>query len=658
MGAHRLCLCLPLLLLGSLAPVDGLRARRFDEAGAARSYDAPAADADGRLPARSYVAPAADEDGRLPTARARLRKAWAEFGCPSKTNKTKLEDSLLEPPITSYSPWVTSIPVYYISMGGQREAEFRASLQSFSSATYRVSAVDGDDHEERNRTIVDSDFVWDRLSHFVKLRSKIMGCLLSHLKAMKEAYDSKAAAVLILEDDAVPLFSGWTGGLEDYLHSLPPHWEAMQLQYSMQTGRISKAGEYAKHVDFHPGKRTFGGGSGWGTSAYVLHRRAMARVMAQMWVPKLGKFNVTALVTRCEYASVDDCLLGFTDRWGDELWNVRWLPGHRKMLTETFYPIPPLFAHHSQRAWMHRENLCQDMRIAQQTADMRRRQWPDRNQSDGPKVLVFMAYPSTNALSNYSVGILHRNAELVEQSLGVQADFFLGVDDGSLDLMPGLAKGLAPKASQKTMAAAEKLLELGRPWGRMLHLLKQSWGKHHRAWEKKYSYVLALDADIDLNDTGVLSRMVDAARRTKSPLVAPAIKTQPELLDELRTFEVPDKNCEFRYTSRVGMGALMMSPHSWWLLLQGCVSCLRPDTTELRMTDWCHFLGRLLKGAEAEGAGGCAVLDATPVQRRDLLTPVERAAVSSAQQRAQLSGAQSGAAGDGGEAPWSRCAPR
>ena len=65
------------------------------------------------------------------------------------------------------------------------------------------------------------------------LRNKpgAVGCTLSHLKAIRAAYEAGDDVALILEDDAVAdLAPWWSLSLEAFADSLPPGWHAAQVR--------------------------------------------------------------------------------------------------------------------------------------------------------------------------------------------------------------------------------------------------------------------------------------------------------------------------------------------------------------------------------------------------------------------------------------------
>jgi len=547
------------------------------------------------------------------SASERLSAAWLAAGCSLHSPYT-IRTHELEAPVTPYSPWVTNIPVFYITTGGRREVQFLASMGNFSYSYKRITAVDGSKPSKLRDLLLDHEYVTVSLYHDYHDAHKRMGCLLSHLQAIKTAYDTGAEVVLIFEDDAVPLYSGWRTSLEEYMLQLPHGWEASQLHWTMPSWKPWNASH--AYEDLHS---PFLKGTGWGTAAYLLHRRAMTRIMSQTWSGEDGKFRLYEMVHTCSHMSVDDCLLGFTAFQSSyQLKRINWLPGDEPMLRNIYKATPPLFMHDSLRSYMHKINICRHMQEAQDVGALLRpslRMWNPI--PHGPEVLVFMAFPSMDEIAGFSMEQVLRNLAdnlaVLHNMSGIEISVFLGVNNRT-------SRGLLSDPKEDD---ALEMLELARPWGRMLHLMGQTWSRYRSIWKDKFRYIWALDADIRIDSVDMLRNMLQLAEESKAKAVSPAVVFPPaDGDDELRALERPRPACRYRYASHVSLGAPMMAPGVWDSILNGCGACLNRSSTRVDTGAWCDFLRK--KGGT--GNKTCAILDDIHAERVGISDPaVQRA---------------------------------
>jgi GR25 family glycosyltransferase involved in LPS biosynthesis len=234
---------------------------------------------------------------------------------------------------------LTAIPTYYLTLGGERAEKWFAKYKHFSSNLHIVDGVRGVE-----RLAVEG-MITQPYEAFSRIPAGVVGCTLSHMRAIKQAYDSGAEVALILEDDAVPdLAPWWPQSLEAYIASLPDDWQLSQLSWTTQEDRASQ--KYAASEEFQRqalnavnGSKHFSPQAFWGTVAYLIHRRGMERVMSQLWQKDKGQFDVSQMAARCKYFTADDCLLSCST-W-PEL--AHWLPGRELMLDKTYKAVPPMF---------------------------------------------------------------------------------------------------------------------------------------------------------------------------------------------------------------------------------------------------------------------------------------------------------------------------
>ena len=116
-------------------------------------------------------------------------------------------------------------PVYYLNLDGQPERkEYMESQFEYWGITdcERISAYDGR-HDDL------SDIIRGRYPE--SMNSGEIGCITSHLKAIKHWMDtSDAPYAIIMEDDcSLDIVKFWNFGWDDFVSKLPYDWDVIQL---------------------------------------------------------------------------------------------------------------------------------------------------------------------------------------------------------------------------------------------------------------------------------------------------------------------------------------------------------------------------------------------------------------------------------------------
>lgn len=155
-----------------------------------------------------------------------------------------------------------------------------------------------------------------------------IGCILSHLTAVRSAYVSGAEAALIVEDDIGPyLMPYWTVGLGDLLRTLKDKgvpWDTVMLWWATESG--SAAPEDAEWL----GENLIKSPYLWGTSAYLISRQGMEKVMKRHFPG--GKADSPVVLTFEGEVTIDG-----TGYYGG-------------MMTDNYIAYPGMFITHSKQS--------------------------------------------------------------------------------------------------------------------------------------------------------------------------------------------------------------------------------------------------------------------------------------------------------------------
>lgn len=511
-----------------------------------------------------------------------------------------------DPPVSLYRPYMTSLPVYFITAGASREPRFRAAFSSFSQSMTRIEAVFPDGSVEQVSHLIEDPRTVVKMS-IASLGGeqwkKALGCLLSHLKAIRDAYRSGSYAAVILEDDALPYYPAWNSSLEEFLAMLPVTWEAVQLQWSAGTDATfdNKSGT---------GERPFMRGTSWGTTAYAIHRRGMERLLSKLWNRTTDKFTLLPLVRKCDKVSADDCLLAFTgfDATKQALHGVKWYPdptdpdnenAAQLALSETFRAAPPLLLHGSFTTLMHVRNFCQDIVLLAQNRPRRKRR--------DSRVLLFL--PAGTGQTPAAADQLRRTVTSLT----------------SRGYMPFLAFG---NANEEAMTAS----------ARKLKLFWQAWQRYGSSWTNSYDYIWAVDEDVDLGGVALPAAEREALA-AGTALVAPTLDSpSPRWGDASRLLRWHHPGCRFRYTKYVDAVAPMLRPSAWAQIFreygklngtgfQGIddVWCTYLDSQRQNKARACALLERVTVSApgvaqETDGPGHVRETAASALSRSELMS--------------------------------------
>lgn len=156
-------------------------------------------------------------------------------------------------------------PVLYINLdqSAERRKFMEDQFHKYNIQYTRINAVYGKKYQLQGDQIDDqTSFV-----NTYNLPSALLGCTLSHLKAIKYAYDHNYDNVVVMEDDvSLNLMSLWDENLPTIVKRLPQDWKIFQLYH---------------HCDYNNGPefRSFQERNCYGAAAYLINREGMKIIL-------------------------------------------------------------------------------------------------------------------------------------------------------------------------------------------------------------------------------------------------------------------------------------------------------------------------------------------------------------------------------------------
>src|SRR3990167_2007855 len=169
------------------------------------------------------------------------------------------------------------IPIYYINLkrSPKRNEFMQQQIRSHNIKQWtRIEGVDGKNDPSVQYT--------NKFSGLKTLTNGEIGCTLSHLRAVKQAYDDGVEYALILEDDACfDLVPHWEKSLSEVIANAPKDWNILQLYSDIDyTGLV---GDYCC-----PDKE---GINAILALSYIVHRKGMKEILDR--VVKDNVYNLT-----------------------------------------------------------------------------------------------------------------------------------------------------------------------------------------------------------------------------------------------------------------------------------------------------------------------------------------------------------------------------
>ena len=140
-------------------------------------------------------------------------------------------------------------------------------LKAVASNYQRVIAVDGKKMYDKFADSVDG---LNFENEYPNLSFSEIGCTLSHIKAIRMAYDKGYNKALIIEDDLLfYLYPFWKNSIEDIAKKAPDNWSIIQLYSIKEECNLEEESflKYNKKLEC------------WGTSVYLINRKGMYNIL-------------------------------------------------------------------------------------------------------------------------------------------------------------------------------------------------------------------------------------------------------------------------------------------------------------------------------------------------------------------------------------------
>jgi GR25 family glycosyltransferase involved in LPS biosynthesis len=175
---------------------------------------------------------------------------------------------------------INQIPVYYINMDKDidRRQYMDSQLSNHFERYYRIPGVNGKLIKNKNHDIVDGiKFI----NEFKELSLSEIGCTLSHLLAIKTAYDNGEEIACIMEDDVyMNLLNVQDESLDDFVKEINNNldWEILKLYHQISNNlskNFIKIKDYILHLH-QKGKYTYS------TVSYIINRKGMEKILSNM----------------------------------------------------------------------------------------------------------------------------------------------------------------------------------------------------------------------------------------------------------------------------------------------------------------------------------------------------------------------------------------
>ena len=161
--------------------------------------------------------------------------------------------------------------LFYINMGKNldRKKYMEDQLKNIDVNFHRIKGLDGSNIE--NGEIDSVNF-----KNNFNLSNSALGCTLSHLKAVKTAYDYNLDIAIICEDDVNFITCTLNPDIKYIISNAPKDWEIIQLITQPYTQKNNNTDKYVKR---HP--QTY-----FSTACYAINRIGMKKIIDYSYIDK------------------------------------------------------------------------------------------------------------------------------------------------------------------------------------------------------------------------------------------------------------------------------------------------------------------------------------------------------------------------------------
>lgn len=159
------------------------------------------------------------------------------------------------------------LPIYYINLdrSTERNKFMKNQFDIFDlKDVTRISAIDG---QKLNNNYFINDY------H--NMSNSEIGCTLSHIKAIKTAYEENREYAIIMEDDNVfYLLPFWVHTLKQIISFAPSDWDIIKLfNYEIKLDGKHKS-FFVNHSNSNPT---------WSTLVYIINRKGMKKILDEVY---------------------------------------------------------------------------------------------------------------------------------------------------------------------------------------------------------------------------------------------------------------------------------------------------------------------------------------------------------------------------------------
>jgi glycosyl transferase family 25 len=165
---------------------------------------------------------------------------------------------------------LNNIPILFINLDRSKDRlkHMLNQIKTYNiSNIHRISGIDGNKINYRGDNIGDFVFVNNDFNNNTKSE---LGCLLSHIKAIKYAYNNNLETVLITEDDiSFELMQFWNKSLQQVINNAPTDWQVLQLYNNCNIYDCNNCNKYIDSKKEHC----------YGAGAYLINKNGQESIL-------------------------------------------------------------------------------------------------------------------------------------------------------------------------------------------------------------------------------------------------------------------------------------------------------------------------------------------------------------------------------------------
>jgi GR25 family glycosyltransferase involved in LPS biosynthesis len=234
------------------------------------------------------------------------------------------------------SKYTIPFPIYYLNMDKDTDRldNLIKEKETYIEAKMtRIRGFNGKQIKNRKTDTIDGiTFV----NYYQDLSNSEIGCCVTHLMAINEAWKNGDQMAMIIEDDISFSSTAIIPNLQEVINKAPDDWDILQL------ASFGSDYDVVPQTEIKYIKRKYPNEAFWSCGCYILNRRAMEKIIKIVKPHENQQLYVIQPIRAASFQEINNCkMLKYTNFTGFPLYGVS--DGYIYDLVNTYSTLPSLF---------------------------------------------------------------------------------------------------------------------------------------------------------------------------------------------------------------------------------------------------------------------------------------------------------------------------